>query len=59
MEGEVMWKFMLYASLSVILSVLIYKVVTVGFPIRCDATCISDMNQEAKYRMSHPDHYGH
>lgn len=53
-----MWKVILYASLSVILSVLIYNAMTVGFPVRCDSTCIAEMKQEAKYRMNHPDHYG-
>lgn len=53
-----MWKVILYASLSVIFSILIYKVVTLGLPARCDSTCIAGMKQEAKYRMNHPDHYG-
>lgn len=52
------WKVLLYASLSVILSVLVYHVVTLGFPVRCDNKCVNDMKQEAHYRLHNPDHYG-
>jgi hypothetical protein len=53
-----MWKFILYASLSVIGSIVLYSVVTVGLPSRCDSECIAAMKLDAKYRMNHPDHYG-
>lgn len=52
------WKVVLYASLSVILGTLLYHVITLGFPVRCDNKCVNDMRQEAKYRMHHPDYYG-
>jgi hypothetical protein len=54
----VIWKVVLYASVSVILSVMLYQVATLGFPVRCDDKCISDMRQEAHYRMHNPDQYG-
>jgi len=53
-----MWKVILYASLSVIGSVMLYNVVTLGLPARCDNECIAAMKQEAKYRVNHPDYYG-
>jgi hypothetical protein len=58
MEELMIWKVILYASLSVIGSVMLYNVVTLGLPARCDDECIAAMKQEAKYRMNHPDYYG-
>ena len=52
------WKVILYASLSVIGSVVLYNIVTIGLPARCDSESIAAMKQEAKYRLNHPDHYG-